>query len=148
MLSNGLNSFFHWLTFLVKSRNGLQVTNYIQQTLFHSSEFSLKNNSMGKNGQKSRLFCHYDINMYMSLFDLVDVTFAEDCLWKQNSAGNFIGKYIRWVWNSSKKKEFWLKIQLQLTSELQLIPITYSKVTSCLSLIGMNYQSNKNAYLN
>ena len=47
-----------------------------------------------------------------------------------------------------KKKEFWLKIQLQLTSELQLIPITYSKVTSCLSLIGMNYQSNKNAYLN
>ena len=47
-----------------------------------------------------------------------------------------------------KKKEFWLKIKLQLTSELQLIPITYSKVTSCLSLIGMNYQSNKNAYLN
>ena len=105
MLSNGLNSFFHWLTFLVKSRNGLQVTNYIQQTLFPTSEFSLKNNSMGKNGQKSRLFCHYDINMYMSLFDLVDVTFAEDCLWKQNFAGNFIGKYIRWVWNSSKKKK-------------------------------------------
>ena len=88
----------------------------------------------------------------MSLFDLVDVTFTEDCMWQQNSAGNFSGNTSNEFHQMSleffKKTEFWLKIQLQLTSELQLIPVTYSRVTSCLSLIGMNYQSNKNAYLN